>query len=89
MPKKEYYSITEVADFLGLSRVAIYYRVKQNKIKAIKIGKHYAIPYKELVNLTGYIIREPLTKENEKKIDESINKVFKDYGEVIKKLGNE
>ncbi len=89
IPKKDYYTIAEVANILGLSRVAIFNRVKKGKIKAIKIGRNYAIPYKDLLNSIGYIIREPLTKEGEKMINASVTKIFKEYGDVIEKLGEE
>jgi hypothetical protein len=58
--------------------------VKAGKIKAIRIGDNYAIPVEEL----GIGMAEPTTKEKTQ-VTEAVDKVFKEYGETIKKLGEE
>ncbi|MFA5724699.1 MAG: helix-turn-helix domain-containing protein [Candidatus Omnitrophota bacterium] len=48
---KDYYSLTEVAQKLGISRQAVHKRIKRNKLKAMKIGTTYIIGKKEIKKL--------------------------------------
>jgi len=49
MLKKDFYSITEVADLLGVSRQAILDRINRKTLEAIRIGeKAYAIHRNEV-----------------------------------------
>ena len=59
--EKEYYSVPEFAKELGVSRIAIFKRVKKGKIRAIRIGRNWAIPADELVSLLAI---KNLTVEN-------------------------
>lgn len=45
------YSTSEVAVFFNVNRVTIYRWIKEGKIKAYKIGKHYKISVSEVVRL--------------------------------------
>ena len=45
------YSTSEVAVFFNVNRVTIYRWVKEGKIKAYKIGRHYKISDSEVVRL--------------------------------------
>lgn len=47
MDKKEYYSIPELAKLMGISRVAVFKKVKNGTIKAGKMGKAYMISHKD------------------------------------------
>lgn len=85
MKKKEFFTIKELADLLGVSRIAIYKKVKKGQIKATKIGRNYAIPSKYINNIMGKTVSE----EEKKRIDKAIKKTVKEYGEVLKKLGKE
>ena len=53
MGEKDYFSIAEVANFLGVSRITVYNRIKQGKIKASRIGRSYAIPKEFVANIFG------------------------------------
>jgi excisionase family DNA binding protein len=44
MKRKKYFSIPELAKILGISRIAVYKRVKKGDIEAIRIGRNYAVP---------------------------------------------
>jgi excisionase family DNA binding protein len=48
---KDYYSLTEVAQGLGISRQAVHKRIKRNKLKAMKVGTTYIIGKEELKKL--------------------------------------
>ncbi|MFH1857277.1 MAG: helix-turn-helix domain-containing protein, partial [Candidatus Omnitrophota bacterium] len=67
----------ELAKKLGLSRVAIFKRIKSGKIKAQKIGGIYIIKKKDL------------EEKDRRKIDKAVDRAFDQYGEVIAKLSNE
>ncbi|RZB34950.1 MAG: hypothetical protein SRB1_00718 [Desulfobacteraceae bacterium Eth-SRB1] len=45
------YSTSEVAVLFNVNRVTIYRWIKEGKIKAYKIGKHYKISVSEVVRL--------------------------------------
>jgi len=83
--KKKYISIPELAKILGLSRVAVYNKVKKGEIKAHKIGRNYAIPQHYVESILGKTLKE----EEKKEIDKAVKKTVKDYGEVLRLLGKE
>ncbi len=43
-----FYSIPEVADILGISRIAVFKRVQQGKIPATRVGRHYVIAHQDV-----------------------------------------
>ena len=45
---KTFYSTSEMADMLGVSRVTAYRWIKDGRIKAYEIGKHWKIPCSEV-----------------------------------------
>lgn len=85
MVKNEYLSISQFAKILGVSRIAIYKKIKKGQIEAIRIGRGFAIPKKYLTDITG----KTLSEKDKKIIDEAVRKTFKEYGEVLKLLGRE
>lgn len=58
METKQYVSTTELAKILGVSRIAIYKRVKKGQIKATRIGRSFAIPKKYAKNILGKELKE-------------------------------
>ena len=89
MTKKEYLSITEVAKLLNLSRTTIHNKIKSGEIKALKIGKTFAVPTEEIKKIVGDIIGHPLSDEEKRKINEVIERTVEEYGKVLKMLGKE
>ncbi|HUS73214.1 MAG TPA: helix-turn-helix domain-containing protein [Sedimentisphaerales bacterium] len=85
MKKGEYLTIPQLAKILGISRVAVYRKVKKGQIKAVKIGRTYAIPQKQIAAILGKTLR----KEDKKEIDSAVKKTVKEYGRVLKLLGSE
>ena len=85
MKKSEYISIPQLARILGLSRVAVYKKVKKGQIKAVRIGRTFAIPQKYVANILG----KALAEEDKRQIDSAVKKTVKEYGEVLKLLGSE
>jgi len=85
MNKNRYISIPQLAKMLGVSRVAVYKRVKKGQIKAIRIGRTFAIPERQVLNILG----KTLGKDDKKQIDEAVKKTVKEYGQTLKLLGAE
>ena len=85
MEKKEYLTIPQLAELLGISRIAVYKKVKSGQIKAVRIGRIYAIPNKVIANILG----KELTPQSKKKIDKAVKKTVDEYGEVLQMLGRE
>lgn len=79
---KEYISTMEAADKLGISRVAVFQKIKEGEIKAQKIGRNYAIPLSEIKAYT----KETLDEEAKKNIDKAVKRTVKEYGETLRKL---
>ncbi|MHC4543573.1 MAG: helix-turn-helix domain-containing protein [Planctomycetota bacterium] len=85
MKKSEYLTIPQLAKILGLSRIAVYRKVKKGQIKAVKIGRTFAIPQKQIAAILGKSLRQ----EDKKEIDSAVKKTVKEYGQVLKLLGSE
>ena len=83
--EKKYLSVKELADILGISRVAVFKKIKNGQIYAEKIGRNYIIPKNRLDG----IVTNELTDKLKKEIENGVNKVIREYGEVLKKLGKE
>lgn len=85
MDKKKYLTIPELAEILGVSRIAVYKAVKNGKIKAEKIGRNYIISDKDVVHL----LRSELSKKDEQRINKAISKAINEYGNLFKQLSRE
>lgn len=85
MKQKKFLSTTELAQLLGISRIAVFQKIKQGKIKATKVGRNYIINRKDL----GDIFGDVLTKEKKAEIEKAVKKVVKEYGETLRLLGTE
>ncbi|PIV17885.1 MAG: hypothetical protein COZ15_00980 [Elusimicrobia bacterium CG_4_10_14_3_um_filter_49_12_50_7] len=80
MSNKKLLSTTQAAALLGISRVAVFNKIKKGEIKAVKAGRNYAI---ETDDVTG----GDLTDEEKKNIAAAVDKTVAEYGEVLSKLG--
>lgn len=85
MSSKEYITIPELARLLGVSRVAIYNRVKKGQIPATMVGRTYIITDRTIKEILG----KQVTMKGKKRIDAAVHKTVREYGEVLKKLGRE
>lgn len=85
MSRKEYITIPELAKLLGVSRIAIYNRVKKGQIPATRIGRTYIIEDKTISKILG----KEVTTKGKKRIDAAVRKTVREYGEVLKLLGRE
>jgi len=77
-------STTEAARILGISRVAVFKRIKNGQIPAIKVGRNYVIDRRDL----GDIFQE-ITPASKNEINKAVDRTIKEYGEVLQRLGKE
>jgi excisionase family DNA binding protein len=82
--KKEYLTTTQAAEILGISRMHMLRKVKSGEIKAVKIGRNFLIDKGELSPIFKHATAQEL-----KTIDQGVEKVVREYGDVLKKLGKE
>lgn len=83
--EREYISIPQLAKFLGLSRITVFNKVKKGEIKAVKIGRNYAINKKYLDMILGKVLKMSQKKE----IERAVKKTVAEYGETLKLLGRD
>ena len=81
----KYLTTSQLAEILGISRVAVHKKIKSGEIKATKIGNIYIIP-KSYVSV---IFGQTVSTQRKKIITKAIKKAVKEYGEVLIRLGNE
>ena len=85
MKKDRYITLPQLAQLLGISRIAVYKKVKKGQIKAVRIGKSFAVSQKQIAN----ILEKSLLEKDKKEIDAAVKKTVKEYGKVLKLLGSE
>ena len=85
MQDDRYVTIQALAKIMGISRIAVYKKVKKGQIKAIRIGRNFAIPKKYITHIIG----GPLTEADKHEIDKAVKKTIKEYGEVLRLLGRD
>ena len=83
MENKKFISTTELAKILGISRIAVYKKIKSGKIKATKVGRDFVIDKKDL----GNILEKTLSKKEKSEIEKAVKKTIREYGETLKLLG--
>ncbi len=81
---KSMISTTEAAKIMGISRIAVWKKISQGKLKAVKIGRNYVIDRRDL----GGIYSE-MTPETGKTIDKTVDRIIKEYGDALNRLGKE
>ncbi len=81
----KYFTIPEAAKILKISRIAVYKQVKSGKIKAVRLGRNYAIPAGALPQMPG----KELRSQDKARLDAGIKRVIGEYSETLKLLGQE
>ena len=84
----KYVSVAELAEMLGISRIAVFNKIKKGQVPAEKIGRAYAVPMK-FIQDTFYHDTGVVTEEKKKDIGKIVGRVIKEYGETLKLLGKE
>ena len=82
--KKELFSTAQVAEILGMSRIAVFKHIQSGTLHAVKVGRSYVVEKEELMEFLGNRL-----KKEKKDIDASVKKTIEEYGETLRKLGKE
>lgn len=82
---KNYLTTSELAKLLGISRIAVFRKIKAGSIKAQKRGRNFAILKDDLPG----ILNVDLTQEGKDLIKKSVQKTIEEYGETLRQLGKE
>lgn len=85
MENKEFITTVELAKILGISRIAVFKRIKRGRIKAIRVGRNFVIARDSLPEILGRILSE----KNKREIETAVKKTVKEYGQTLRLLGNE
>jgi len=85
MENREFITTTGLAKILGISRIAVFKRIKRGQIKAIRVGRNFVIPKDSLPEILGLV----LSKESKTEIETAVKKTVKEYGQTLRLLGNE
>lgn len=85
MTFRDQITIPELAEKLGMSRVAVWHKVKKGQIPARKVGRQYVIAARDAEVLLG----DRLTRSQNNWIEAAVKQVVDDYGSVLKKLSCE
>lgn len=87
--KAIFVSVAELAKMLGISRIAVFNKIKKGQIPAEKIGRSYAISMEHVNEIISGYSPGILTEEKKEDIKKAVEKVVKEYGETLKLLGRE
>jgi len=83
---KAYFTTSEIAKLLKVSRITVFNHVKKGLIKASKVGKTYLISRGEVLRLVN---SGQLTTERKEEIGREVDYIIEKYGKALKKLGEE
>lgn len=78
-------STAELAKILGISRIAVFQKIKQGSIKAVKVGRNFVIDQADVTHLLG----GEVTSKQKKDIEAAVDKTIAEYGETLRLLGQE
>ena len=87
--KAIYISVEELAKMLGISRIAVFKKIKKGQIPAEKIGRSYAISVEHVSEIIGNQDNSILTESKKTEIKNAVEKVVTEYGETLRLLGKE
>jgi len=83
---RKYISVQELATRMGISRIAVFKKIKNGEIPAEKIGRSYAISINDVSDLMS---SNTLSDTKKEEIEEAVERVVKEYGDTLKLLGKE
>jgi excisionase family DNA binding protein len=83
--ERDFLSTIEVAKLLGISRIAVFKKIKLGQIKAQKVGRNFVIAKSEL----PFLLKDSLGEIEKNQIEKAVAKTVAEYGETLKLLGKE
>ena len=85
MSREDSLTVPQLARKLGLSRVAVWNKVRKGEIRAAKVGRQYVISARDARIAAG----EELSPERKKWLEAAVDRVIREYGPVLKRLSRE
>jgi excisionase family DNA binding protein len=85
MKNATFLSTGQLAQLLGISRIAVFKKIKKGQIKATKVGHNYIIDQGDVGNILG----TTLSAADKHVVDDAVNKAVSEYGETLRLLGTE
>ena len=82
---KEFFSAPEVAKILGISRIAVFKKIKKGEVVAEKVGRNFVVSRNEVFKLLGTV----LSDEEKERIERAVKKATTEYGKAFRLLGKE
>ena len=82
MNSVKHITIPQLAAKLGLSRIAVYRKVKLGQIRAEKVGRAYIIPVQE----AEAVLSGRPTANDKKLLRKTVRRVVREYGVVLERL---
>lgn len=80
---ERFLSTTGLAKILGISRIAVYKKIKTGQIKAARAGRNFVIERKDL----NGILNQRVSGKEKQAIKEAVRKTVREYGETLRLLG--
>lgn len=81
--EKKFFSTTELAKLMGISRIAVYKKIKAGEIKAFRSGRNFVIEKKDL----GGFLDQTVSTREKNLIRQAVRKTVREYGETLRLLG--
>lgn len=85
MTTQHYLSTTEAARILGVSRITVFQRIRNGKIKAEKVGHSYVIDPEDI----GISADNGVSPKRKLVMNQAVKKTVTEYGETLRLLGKE
>jgi len=85
MVREEYITIPQLARLLGISRIAVYKKVKAGQIKAMRVGRIYVISNRDIAKILG----KEISAKGKRQVDAAVKRTVLEYGEVLKRLAKD
>lgn len=85
MNKKDTLSTNDIAKILGISRIAVFKRIKAGVIPAKKIGRRFGVDKEDIPEILG----KTLSAANKQSVEASVKRTIQEYGTTLQLLGKE
>ena len=82
---KKLLSTSDVARLLGISRIAVFKKIKSGEIRARRVGRSFVVAKSDLPEVLGDV----LGNSRKSLIEKAVRKTVKEYGQTLKLLGRE
>lgn len=85
MIKHNKITIPQLAEMLGISRIAVYKKVRKGQIPARKVGRIYVISDSQVASVLG----RGMTTRDKQQITRAVDMTVRQYGLVLKMLAKD